>query len=107
VTVDVQEKLGLRDRLLSKLEQAMRVRSKRQRYVPDGHGRTEPGWVAFERTVMAAAVEAERRARGLLDASAERLRRAERLAVGHTDYAEKFALYCAEIVLDEDGALTP
>jgi hypothetical protein len=30
------------------------------------------------------------------------VQRAERQAVGHSDYSKKFALYCAELVLKEN-----
>jgi len=57
--------------------------------------------VTFERQVMVDAVEAERALRGLAAADPRRLRGAESAAVGHIDYMEKFARYCAEIALGD------
>jgi len=102
----VEDKLDLRDKFLSVLKAAATQRKRRTALVsaPGGVGRSEPEWVAFERRAMAEVVDAARAARGLAAASPERLQRAERIAVGHVDYMEKFALYCAEIALGENDA---
>lgn len=56
-------------------------------------------WVTSERAAMHAAINTERTLRGLDAVSLEKFMRYERMAVGHTDYSEKLALYCAELAL--------
>jgi hypothetical protein len=51
-------------------------------------------WITFERQVMFDAVNK------LRPTTMERLKSAERCAVGHSDYSHKFALHCAELVLE-------
>lgn len=72
-------------------------------------------WLLFELGAMTAAVAAERTAaRGLrildlgdlpelsMDQLYEQVRRVEQMACGHTDYATKFPLYCAELVYSKE-----
>ena len=75
-------------------------RNKRQYMVdrPDRGGR-EPAWVAYERKMMHEAVNRERTERSKKPIDVVEIKRVELLALGHTDYGEKFALYCAELVL--------
>lgn len=65
------------------------------------NGKRELGWVVFERERMLAAVNKERGRRGLPRLAVGDVERVERLAVGHSDYVSKFALYCAELALGE------
>jgi hypothetical protein len=99
---DGLHKVILQKSLVAVLRDASRQRGKRGDFVPDGPGVTVPGWVLFERDVMRAAVDVERAARGLSPVEPDRVTRAERLACGHVDYVEKYALYCAEMALGED-----
>jgi hypothetical protein len=90
-----REFLALRDRFLETLSTAQKERGKRAAQpVPRG----EPGWMIFERETMHAAVNDERRARGLAPVTLRDVEVVERCASGHCDYSTKFALYCAEIV---------
>ena len=52
-------------------------------------------WIVYERQVMFKAANSWRKV------SMEQIMKAERSACGHSDYSHKFALYCAEIVLEE------
>lgn len=58
---------------------------------------TELQWVIDERKTMLDAVNAERFRRGLLPVT--NVDKAERCAMGHVDYTQKFALYCAELAV--------
>ena len=80
--------------MLRVLSAAQEERHLRQAWV-DG----ELGWVLYEREVMLAEVNRLRAQRGLDRIHMDRLRRVERMAEGHIDYSEKFALYCAELAL--------
>lgn len=66
----------------------------------DETGRIEwtVAWVLHERAVMRDTVNRLRAERGLEPASPDDLRRAEGMATGHSDYASKFAIYCADLV---------
>ncbi len=56
-------------------------------------------WIDVEIDVMHHQINCDRSKRGLVDLSRDVVVRAERMAAGHTDYASKFALYCAELSL--------
>ena len=58
-------------------------------------------WVEYERTTMWNAVNARRAELGKSDIQLSELMRIECLAVGHSDYTHKFALYCADLVYKE------
>jgi hypothetical protein len=60
-------------------------------------------WIDAEIDVMHHEVNCDRSKRGLPDLSRDVLSRAERMASGHSDYACKFALYCAELALGIAG----
>lgn len=92
-----EERRALRDRLLTRLIELSRQRGERDRLAPSG----EVAWMPYEREQMLAAVNIERAGRGLPPVGLGLVERVERMAVGHSDYGTKFALYCAEIVLDE------
>lgn len=87
------------DVLLPKLEAAQAERPKRGAFVKTASGREELGWVAFERDTMFDAVTRERAKLGKGPLPMKEIERVERMAVGHSDYSRKFALYCAELVL--------
>jgi len=72
------------------LIEAQKLRPQKSRWIG-----TELEWVIYERKVMLDAVNAERFRRGLPPVTD--IGAAERCAMGHIDYTEKFALYCAEI----------
>lgn len=91
-------KLDIRAKLLKVLSAAAKERSKRQNWIRTGT-RTEIGWVIYEREQMYFAVNQERSTRGLPPVTMKDIERVEQTATGHVDYAEKFALYCAELVL--------
>jgi hypothetical protein len=57
-------------------------------------------WIAAERQVMLDIVNEERGSRNKDPLASADVERVEQLAVGHVDYAHKFALYCAELVED-------
>lgn len=56
-------------------------------------------WIEAERHAMHSAVNAERAARSLAPLDLAAVERVENMACGHSDYAHKFALYCAELAL--------
>lgn len=61
---------------------------------------SDSSWILREQEAMLQAVNLERVRRQRAPITMETLIRREQLAVGHTDYSIKFALYCAELVLD-------
>jgi hypothetical protein len=102
---DIRQRLALRDRFRAVLATAMKERDKRSEIVDTADGR-EVEWVLYERRVMLDEVNRIRAERGFPKVDACEVLRAERLALGHVDYHPKFALYCAEIVLDEAPWIT-
>lgn len=61
-------------------------------------------WAQYEREQMREAVNILRASRGLPAVHQDKIDLVERLAAGHSDYARKFAFYCAEIAQgDADG----
>jgi phosphopantetheine adenylyltransferase len=90
------QKLALRDQFLNILTAAQGERPARE-YVTDG----ELGWVIYERETMHRAVNEARAERGLAPVPLAAVERVESLASGHSDYSSKFALYCAELALQE------
>ena len=101
----IPERLKLRDAMLAVFQTAAKERPKRPGVVPiPGDPRwTELAWVSFERDTMLAAVNKERSVRGLLPVTLQHFMRVEQLAVGHSDYCTKFALYCAELAMGEEN----
>lgn len=79
------------DRIHAALVAAQAERPKRQEMNGD-----EPEWVVFERNTMWGAVNAARAEIGLPPVLLTDILRVEQQAVGHSDYAMKYALYCAE-----------
>lgn len=82
------EILEVRDRLLAVLEIQQ---TRRGQY-------SVLEWIAEERRVMHDAVNAERLARRLPPIDVAEIARMERHALGHHNYTDKWALYCAELV---------
>lgn len=99
------ELIAVRDRLQGVLAAAAQARSEREYPVQEYPGYSPvPAWVLYERYQMLCAVNLELavyRNPGPIDIKA--IERCERLAVGSVDYAEKFALGCAELVLNLRG----
>jgi hypothetical protein len=82
---------SLAETFFSRLEAQAKLRSK--------YSNCE--WVAAERELMHHLVNQERKARGLAKLLVSEIERVELLAVGHSDYTRKFALYCAELAAKE------
>ncbi len=84
----------LMDDFLCVLSDAQRHRPEKSKQVGD-----ELEWVIYERKVMFRVINAVRLQRERPQVTIEEVRRVERCAVGHVDYSQKFALYCAELAL--------
>jgi hypothetical protein len=61
--------------------------------------KSRANWLAPEIRAMRDAVTSIRAARGLAPLTEDAVYKADLLAAGHSDYASKFALYCAELAL--------
>lgn len=61
----------------------------------------EPEWVAAERDAMVDRVNLLRSRRGLWPLAVTDIRAKEDLACGHSDYTEKYAIGCADLVVAE------
>jgi hypothetical protein len=96
-TVDSRALLRVQDSLLHVLAEQQQYRPIRTGLI-DG----ELSWIVAERLVMFATVNRLRSNYGLPPIQLSSVQRAERQAVGHSDYSKKFALYCAELVLKEN-----
>lgn len=90
----------LRDRLLGVLHYAMRERERRRDFVPGPDGYPECRWAAYERSQMHGAVNGIRVSRGLAPVTLDAVLAVEGQAVWHVDYDSKFAIGCADLVLD-------
>lgn len=102
MTSSLQTKLALRDRFLAVLLDAGKRRSERENVVKGPYGLPEMEWAQYERQVMTDAVAVARAGLGLPPLNvADAVTRADQYASGHVDWAESFALYCAEITLGE------
>lgn len=67
--------------------------AKRKQYSLDG-------WITAERKLMLDETNKWRMMLGKSPIAEAAVRRVEQWACGHSDYSSKFALYCAELVLD-------
>lgn len=94
------DRRAVHDRLITELTDAAKQRHLREDLVNGATG-YEPGWVRYERGRMLAVVNDERAKRGLQPVSWTTVADAESLAAGHVDYVTKYALYCAELVVDK------
>lgn len=83
-------RLELRDLLVQSFA---RKQKQRKGVAPEVWIEAELKWAAFE-------VNSRRTAVGKPPLILDEIRRVESSARGHTDYTEKFALYCVELVLD-------
>ncbi len=94
----------LADAFFKGLEEQCKLRPQRRGYNHDENGKPELEWITKEREFMLQQVNIERA--GLLKSklSMESIRRVETMAVGHSDYTRKFAIYCAELVLFANDA---
>jgi phosphopantetheine adenylyltransferase len=92
----LDQKLALRNEFLAVLTAAQQERMDRQDIV-DG----ELEWVRFERETMHRAVNEARGEAGKQPLPIDAVERVESSATGHSDYNSKFALYCAELVLEQ------
>lgn len=90
-------KLALRDKMYRVFFEASSERDQRQNFV-DGR---YPEWVIYERQRMWETVNQERAKLGKPPVEISVVERVERIACGHVDYSSKYALYCAELVLDD------
>jgi len=97
----VYERIDVKNHLLEALQGAAKKRNRLGK-LKTIDGETEFEWVFHERTVMTAEVNSKRHQRGLPPITMKDIARLERLAVGHSDYMPKFALYCAELALGID-----
>ena len=85
----------LTDAFSAALTKAMGERKIRSGFLRSG----EPAWVEYERNVMLFAVNNARLERGKPVVDIDDVLRVENTAVGHSDYGYKFALRCAELVV--------
>lgn len=97
-TRTAEERRQLRDRFRAVLLAAHVHRDERPGIVQTPTG-PECEWAEYERGLLLAAVNAERSRRNLTPATIEQVRHADYQASGHVDYADKVALYCAEIAM--------
>lgn len=97
-TRTADERRKLRDRFRAVLLAAHVHRDERSGIVQTSAG-PECEWAEYERGLLLAAVNVERARRGLPTATIEQVRSADYQASGHFDYADKIALYCAEIAM--------
>lgn len=65
----------------------------------DPNGFVVPEWVLYERRQLLSAINLERLTRKLEPVMESQVFRVEQMACGHTDYATKYPLYCAELAL--------
>lgn len=96
----IPERLALCDQFLAVLRREASRRHLRTELVELMPGLHEPAWVRAERRAMWIVVDELRRARGLPSVSLDDVWRAETLACGHIDYLTKYAMHCADLVLD-------
>lgn len=74
-------------------------RGERRAMITGPDGNLDLGWVVFEREQMLAEVNRRRAERGLDALGYERIVKVELGATGHVDYAAKYAMGCAGLVL--------
>ncbi len=89
------------DYLVSVLVEAQKRRreSAMQALVSTGEG-SELRWVLHERVQMLKHVNKAREGIGRAPVTEDAVRAAERQAEGHSDYTRKWALYCADLILE-------
>lgn len=79
----------------------LRVLNDAQKHRPEKSKRVgdELEWMIYEREVMLRVVNAVRLQKKP-QTTIEEVHRVEEMAVGHIDYSQKFALYCAQLALE-------
>lgn len=60
-----------------------------------------PSWISFEIQFMWGVINEYRFAQHKTLIAYSKVADADRLAAGHSDYTSKFALYCADLAVDE------
>jgi hypothetical protein len=92
-----------RQALIARFERVFKAaaaqRHLRPEMVTTPTGRSEVAWVLHELTVMHDEVNQARAERGLPPVDRRLVESAEQAACGHVDYATKWPIYCAEIVM--------
>jgi len=94
-----RERLALIARFERVFKAAAGERGQREDIVTLPNGMYETAWVLHERAVMHDEVNQARAERGLPPVDRSVVDRAEQMACGHVDYATKWPLYCAELVM--------
>lgn len=94
-----RDRMAVRDQLADELADAATRRHMFPGTIDTPTG-TEPEWAVYERGRMLAVVNTERAVRSKPPLGLADVEHVERLCVGHSDYAAKFALYCSELVFD-------
>lgn len=54
-------------------------------------------WIKYERETMLNCINSIRKSKGMDSLELSDVERVENMAVGHSDYGPKFALYCSEL----------
>ena len=97
----LKEKLHLQSYFLKILRELATKRHERIDFVHDHTGKQESSWIVYERESLWSRVNIERSNRGIQHITLKDFIRKENQAVGHSDYSNKLALYCAEFSLGE------
>lgn len=98
--IAIQERFRLMERMRETFRQAAKRRNELTTW-EQRDDESQPAWVFWEREKMHEAVNGERIRRGFPVVPIQEIRRVERWATGHVDYADKFAIYCTELALGE------
>jgi hypothetical protein len=89
----------LADDFFRGLEEQCKLRKERGKFGHDENGKPEVEWITKEREFMLQQVNIERAGLHKPAKTMADIRRVETMAMGHSDYTRKFAIYCAELVL--------
>jgi hypothetical protein len=93
-----QEYLRLIDDMKRVLVEAQGERRLRPDVV-DTPGGQDMAWAVYERDVMLGAINERRGAYGLPSVGGAEISAVESMAMGHSDYTAKFAMYCADLAM--------
>jgi hypothetical protein len=100
----MSSRLKIKEQFLEVLSNAQGQRDQRQELVTcvawwnPSKPENIPAWCEYEREVMLGAINKLRDKKGLPLIGLLDVSRVESMAMGHSDYSSKFALYCAELV---------